>query len=384
MNPESRRTRTAHDPDRFSKELYFFSYLAHLVVEYSETNDYCITKHTKIAANYTQDWGRIGTGKHKPYFTLIPNPYGIVAVVPEGILYRKHIYELGSIAKNCDLWCIESEGSIKPVRMLSSSEELRAKLLGFDAETKFSFGFTHDHIGTADILARIYSKLSREELNILASHRNSYYSQECIDYELKLWETNYQEFRRYSVRNSEDSDVWSDSAIKSILRMAIACEQIEIKSKYIFSGIEGVVSRLERMVQSNEFVFSEECTINGIIEDARKKTHLDEGERSSFIETYIHNIELLYPITKSIIETVDDIGKTSESIDESQSLKKQGAIINLVRALEADPVIEAPIRPKEVHGNLSALHDEAKKIFGTRLKTFSKRNPTDKEWEITG
>lgn len=361
-----------HDHERFNKEILFFSYIAHKVAEQSKANGYSITKLTKIGANYVQDWGRVfgSSGDYVPYMGITPNPYGMVAAIPKTIAGRPlFIYELHSVAKNKNLWNIIEDDHYRQVVMLSDSNTLKDKLLKVDKETDFDFKFTPQELGVASFLSKLYSKFSTLELNILASHRDKINSQKCMGYAFRVWETNYQEIIPNLI--APEWDLASDMSDK-ILKMAVSCEQIELKTDYNFNGIQGVADKLENV--SDGFGDLERTIIDTMVDKIRKESQFNI-ENASFNEQYLLNREYIYPITNALID-IFNMHFLGDLISE-----KRKQINQMKKALEKPSIIETSDKPVEIDysedptqilQNIEHFHNEAVKRSGGLLRPFPK------------
>jgi hypothetical protein len=381
-----------HDIDRFGKEMLFFSYIAHKVAEHENVNEYSITKLTKIAANYVQDWeevlGRLGN--YIPYMGLAPNPYGMVAAIPRPIAGRPlFIYELQSVAKKEGFWYVREDGSYKHAVMLSNSTSLEERLLRIDKVTGFYPGFDPHQIETASFLSEIYSKFNTLELNILASHRDKTKSKRCLEYAFRVWETNYQELIPKLIFPAE---ALASDVRDKILKMAVSCEQIELKTGYAFDGIQEVTDKLERI--SDQFDGLERSLIQKIVYKIRKKSEFDIGV-ASFNEQYLLNREYIHPLTTALIY-VFNMYFHGDSISEDEKQIKR-----MRKAFKRSCIIEANCNPVEIScsedfvqilQNVERFHKEAEKRGEILLMPFrrsdensppGKRRDEFVDWVVT-
>jgi len=370
--------------DKFIKELYFLAYLAHKSVQFGNQENYCITRHTKIAVNYFHDWP--SSEKHKPNIVKKAKPFGMVAAINESpSAYPVYIYDkgLGDLAERACLWRIRNQGNFKQVEVLSNPETLRKILSKPEPKHNFECGLMNYQFGLVDSLAHIYSKFSTEELNILASHRDYRDSYECILYELVLWETNFQDFW---LKNPWNEGLTSEN-VGSICKMAIACEQIEIKIDYIFNKIQNVIKKLHTLHDLDEFVDSDRYMLLDIIEKSEKNSRLPPGYGSIFSEKYSFNREYLYPLTMGIYQ----IGKILERRNSAAKISNKKEIDQMILHLSKEPVIKTKIDQKMIEetefqllvDKITQLHSEAKKKNTSELRPFTKNHPKERDWEIS-
>jgi len=386
-----------HDPARFTKEMLFFSYIAHEVAEQENVNEYSVTRFTKIAANYVQDWVGVlgGLRNYLPYMGLKPNPYGMVAAIPKPMDKERArcIYEFKSFAKKNKLWDIREDGYYKQVVMLSDPNNLRDRLLKTDETTKFDLGFTEQQLEVAYFLSELYSKFKTSELNILASHRNKVNSKDCLRYAFRVWETNYQEIipNLASPAMPLTSGDVRDMRDK-ILKMTVSCEQIELKTGYTFYGIQDVIGKLENI--SDQFVRYERATIKTMVAQIRKESQFSIGS-ASIDEQYLLNREYLYPITEALIY-VFNMNSYGNLISERQKQVKY-----MREVLDRPTIIESDDNPVEIRcseetikilQNVGCFHQEADKRGGRLLIPFRKsdeKSPLGKrrdefvDWVVT-
>lgn len=364
-----------HDHERFDKEIVFFSYIAHKVAEQSKTNGYSVTKLTKIAANYVQDWGGVlgRSGDYIPYMGITPNPYGMVAAIPKTIAGRPlFIYELQSVAKNKNLWDIREDGYYKQVVMLSDSNTLEDKLLKVDKETGFNFKFSSQELGVASFLSKLYSEFSTLELNILASHRDKTNSQKCLRYAFRVWETNYQEI--ISKLKAPEGDLASDVR-GNILKMAVSCEQIELKIDYTFNGIRDVTDKLERVSDKFDKLLVRPiiCTM---VDKIRKESQFGIGS-ASFNEQYLLNRDYIYPMTKALIDIFNMYFFGNLISEKLKQINRMNGALKKPSIVETDgkPVeIGHSEDPAQILQNIEHFHKEAVKRGGRLLRSFPKSN----------
>jgi len=377
--------RNKHEPSRFNKELYFLSYITCKASEFGTPDIYSITKHTKIVANYAYDWKSIGAG-YTPNILRKANPFGMVAAIwqtpYEG---PKKIYDLGSVARTKGLWCIEEGKEYKPVKMLIGSESLEKILVSVDQKSKFEFKFTQAQIGSADFLAELYSKFNTKELNILASHRTIPDSNECINYQFKIWETNFQKFWA----KKPWSEGFDQEDINSVCRMAEACVQIETKTDYIFNKIADVLTKLESIHDMDEFGSLEKRYILGILSKFLETSKLTPTDDANFTEAYSHNRQYMSPITKAFINLIHHYLKNSGSI---LNIDKNPEILdfNHICDPEKDLVIDTVVKPIQINqsdmqlliNSVDSIHNHAKKKSNRRLLPFYDDLPKEKDWDI--
>lgn len=370
-----------HDIERFNVEINFISYIAHRVAD-EKKRGYSKTEFTKIIANYVQDWdilmGR--AGGYKPFMGIKPNPYGIVAAIPHTITdYPAPVYMLGSIASEKGLWEFVKKDSCEQIVMLSDSITLEEKLLNIDETTEFDFGIGRHQLGVASFLSEVYSKFNREELNILASHRNIANSKNCIEYLFRVWETEYQRF----IHPINSPWNMAPDALKNVLRMVACCEQIELKTKYTLYGIKTVTEKLKDVGNRFDsdlgaaFIFS-------IVDKIERDLDVSTGSLVLFHQYYLGNREYLYPITKTLLDTIpDDLDRAAKS-----------KIVNMDHVLNAHPIIDSEVNPIEIANNCTTqqlimnvedAHDKIVSKFGQQLRPFKesgrKTHYKNEDWE---
>jgi hypothetical protein len=296
-----------------------------------------LTRFTKIAANYTEDFEAISGLSYRPYLGTKANPYGIVALVPQGISeHPLHLYELGPIAKQKMLWDIKKTGLHKNVIMLSDSASIEEVLLKPNNSAGFNFSFTELQLGWAFLLSEIYSKLTTMELNILASHRDTNKSQSCFEYAFRSWETNYQEIISEITRSADSPDRGLKPRLREkISQMAVSCEQIELKTEYTLNLIYNVIDRLKDL--SNSFDGIEARAMMTMIRKISDAPKPKEGslDEINFHEQYHLNREYLYPITEGIINIYE--------ICYNNNLGTRKEIKRMHKACKRRPVIDSDL-----------------------------------------
>ncbi len=384
------------DQERFNKEIFFYSFIAHSVAEREGRKDCSLTRFVKTAASYVEDWDIIAVGHHFPYFGIKPNPYGIVAAVPEAfggkVLF---LDDLVPITRKENLWNIEiSSDGKKYVTLCSNSATLRETLSGIDNETKFEFSFDGSDLDIASFLAEVYAQMSTRELNISASHRDLIKSKSCFEYAFRKWETNFQEI----IESARDLDFLADSEnedflANGILKMAASCGQIELKTEYALTGIRDVAERLDEI--SYDFDGLEQSFIQKIIRYMTRNAFIESNsiEAANLCEQYILNRKYIYPITNALINIFEiyhdsHLHSRKEIKDMNKACMREAIIESKCECGSIDGASTIELYIEEIEDTHNSARREAKTLLipfkGAVKKSSGPLNlEENKDWDVT-
>jgi hypothetical protein len=370
---------TKHDPERFSRELFFSSYVFHRVAEFQNTKEYTMTRLTKIAVNYVQDWNDIlGSPYHyRSFMTLLPHPYGLIATMPRPFDIR--IYKLYRIANNRNLWTKRTTVIGRNAVMLSDSSAIGQILLNPSYDFDFDFRFNENQLELASFLSQIYSKLKTKDLNVLGSHRNINKSKDCVEYALRAWETNYQGV--YPILQSQKRMNATETK-KQLLKMARCCEQIEMKIGYVQRDILTLINNYEVLGDETYSSSLERSLVRTIVNHLREKSTLSKGEESYFDGQRDLNKNFLYPVTESLISCFEStFGK---------KLDRRSEIVNMREALSgyfedtkaSASKISSAAKFTGFIENIQRIHARAVKLNPASLRKFRTEKYALIDWEI--
>ena len=161
-----------------------------------------------------------------------------------------------------------------------------------------------------------------------------------------------------------------------ILKMAVSCEQIELKTDYTFNGIQGVADKLENV--SDGFGDLERTIIDTMVYKIRKESQFNI-ENASFNEQYLLNREHIYPMTKALIDIFNTYFFGNLISEKRKQINRMNEALKKPSIVETDgkPVeIGHSEDPAQILQNIEHFHKEAVKRGGILLRPFPKSNET--------
>lgn len=355
-------------PEWFYRDLTLVSYIVHKVAELDPKRKMDKTRLTKIAANLIVDWKKIlqEPGHYRIKLKNKPNPFGKVAYVPY-LHNQPPIYKLEPSASRVGMWEIQKDDD-ESVVLLSSSAELGELL------TTEAYGFQPLQLIQVDILSKLYCNLDTVQLNILVSHRDASSSEDCLEWVYRRWETNYQEILPILKAPGRPGDF--EKARDNALRMAICSGQIELKLRYVLSGIADVADRLQNIREETMTDRYEREVVNAIISKIGEETAYSTGRKAAFYEYYSTNREYIYPITNAVATAFRK--KTGESLDFEGDLLEMRKLL-----IRGAPVFKRRSSPQEIDmekglpqllEEIEKVHAKAKQQAGFLLRPFAKQH----------
>ena len=388
---KSRTSPNRNNLKEYIGELYFSSFVVGYTISLKGLKKCGITNFTKICTNYVIDWEELINVDYKPYADTKANPYGMVTIfyTPhyENVEYN-YVYNLDTIAKSAGLWEKTDRGYTKEVHMLAESNEIRRLLLkGKTFGGKDITIFDKRKVGDAETLSMIYQHFGPKELNILCSHRDVNKSKDCMEYAFRCWSTDFN-----AVIDLLDINGPEDKLMKNISNIARSCEQLEVKTRFIFEDMPKVIGKIQgevmpavaddRAARDTLDVFYERLVGEG------RAPHLNEDYVAILNGQYRLNRKEIYPLNKALIDYFENSYRRDynlQSFEIRDTMNKN--IQSMGQKLEEESLIDTEIYPKEIRPNLNEIKRAYNELYQREFNLLRRFKPMGKRgekvnWEV--
>lgn len=182
-------------------------------------NELSVYASVKTLANFVLDCPRI-VG-HTPYMKWAPNPYGAVVVFP-ALNVLKETLSFTEITPMLSLL-------IRPPSWKLENDRIKITGIKYDSLLRYC---NVQELQLSEDLMKLYSKLTLEELNVLATNRTEEHTVACVNYNLQMWRNNFEKFidRLGNYIKTNESETLND-AISCLRVAAKAAKLIPTKIK---------------------------------------------------------------------------------------------------------------------------------------------------------
>lgn len=144
-------------------------------------NELSVYASVKTLANFVLDCPRI-LG-YIPYMKWAPNPFGAVVVFP-GLNVLKKTLGFTEITPMLSLL-------IRPPSWKLENDRIITAGIKYDSLLRYC---SVQELQLSEDLMKLYSNLTLEELNVLATNRTEEHTVACVNYNLQMWRNNFEKF----------------------------------------------------------------------------------------------------------------------------------------------------------------------------------------------